>query len=881
VRRLRAFLLRLVDPFRRSPRERALDEELDAHLQLHIDENRRRGMSHDEARRAALMKLGGLDQAKERYRDRRGLPVVDALRQDVSQAFRAARGNAGFTVVAMATLALGIGSVGVIYSVVRDILLDPFPYVHSDRMVDVVVRDTSTTRILRGALPGAEFSDYLERAQSFEAVLGTVGSTMHYVSDDGAERMSVVMVTPNMFSFLGVAPLAGRAFSEQDGKPSAPCVAEINHRTWTSRLGADPAVIGKTVRLDNQSCTIIGIMPPRFEWHTGDLWIPSPIDRSSTAPTNSRWFQARLRRGVSVEAAEAELNAIAGRRAKLFPLEYPKHSSIQVITVIDWVVGRFRRVLYTLFAAVGLLLCIACANVANMLLARGSARERELLVRVALGASRARIVRQLVFENLLLAFGGGIGGCLLAYGGIRALAVWMPRQNVPWETSLRLDGAVSTFALATAVLSTLLFGLYPAIQSTRRDVAEMTAQSRGGSATRRQNRIRGALVAIEVALSVILLLGTAVLVRNFVSLLNVDLGFDSTRLVMTRVAFAPGSYESAEARMRVYRELLDRVGRLPGVSSVLLSNGMAAFGGIDAAIAVTGRTPDEQPHALVKCVTEGYRPTIGLRVLAGRDLTRADVEARAPVAVVNQTFVRRYFGKDDPLGRAVGITTLDSDAPVLSESHFVVIGVVRDVVNEDIREPVAPEAYVPIAFYLPSRVGLTARTAGDPLTIAGALRREARAIDVNIALSPPIALDQAVYQEFYAQPGFVLIVLGMFAVTGLLLVAVGIYGVLAYTVSQQTRDIAIRLAIGGEQRDILRMVMTGGLRLIGLGVAIGLVASFGTNRLLESQLWRTSPHDPAALTAVLAVIGGVGVVSCLLPALRAMRIEPMSALRQE
>ena len=234
MRRLRAFLLRLVDPFRRSPRERALDEELDAHLQLHIDENRRHGMSHDEARRAALMKLGGLDQAKERYRDRRGLPVVDALRQDVSQAFRAARGNAGFTVVAMATLALGIGSVGVIYSVVRDILLDPFPYVHSDRMVDVVVRDTSTTRILRGALPGAEFSDYLEQAQSFEAVLGTVGSTMHYVSDDGAERMSVVMVTPNMFSFLGVAPLAGRAFTEQDGKESQRVII-VNQTTCGSR----------------------------------------------------------------------------------------------------------------------------------------------------------------------------------------------------------------------------------------------------------------------------------------------------------------------------------------------------------------------------------------------------------------------------------------------------------------------------------------------------------------------------------------------------------------------------------------------------------------------------------------------------------------------
>jgi putative ABC transport system permease protein len=882
VRRLRAFLLRLVDPLRRSRRERVLDEELDAHLALHVDENRRRGMSEDEARRVALITLGGLDQAKERYRDRRGLPLVDALRQDVGQAFRAARGNPGFTAVAIATLALGVGSVAIIYSVVRDILLDPFPYVHSDRMVDVVLRDSATTRILRGPLPAAEFLDYQEQARSFEAVLGTVGGTVHYVSNEGAERMSAVWVTPNMFSFLGVAPLAGRAFTEADGKPSAPCVAELNHRTWVGRLGADPGVIGRTVQLDRQPCTIIGIMPPRFEWHTGDLWIPSPMSRSAPAgPANSRWFQARLAPGVSIEAAEAELNALARHRAAVFPLEYPKNARVQVITVIDWVVGRFRPVLYTLFAAVGLLLLIACANVANMLLARGSVRERELLVRVALGASRGRIVRQLVFENLLLAIGGGIGGSLLAWGGIRALAVWMPRQNVPWETTLRLDGPVLVFGLATAMLSTLLFGLYPAIQSTRRDVAEMTTQNRGGSATRRQTRIRGGLVAIEVALSVILLLGTAVLVRNFKSLLDVNLGFDPTHLVMTRIAFAPGTNESIDERMRMFRELLDRVGRLPGVSSAVLANGMAVYGGLDAAIAVTGRTPDERPRAFVKCVTEGYRPTIGLPLLAGRDLTRGDLESHAPVAVVNQAFVRRYFGEHQPLGLAVGVSTPGADEPLLSVSQFVVVGVVQDVINDDIREPVMPEAYVPLSFYLARRTGLTVRTVGDPSAIAGALRREARAVDVNLALSPPVTLTRAIYEQFYAQPGFVLIVLGMFAVTGLLLIAVGIYGVLAYTVSQQTREIAIRLAIGGEQRDVLRLVMSHGLRQVGLGVAIGLMASFGTNRLLESQLWRTSPHDPAALTSVLAVIGVVSVAACLVPALRAMHIEPMAALRQE
>ena len=882
MRSLRAFLLRLVDPFRRSRRERALDEELDANLAFHIEENRRGGMSDDEARRVALMKLGGLDQAKERYRDRRGLPVVDALGQDIRQAFRVARGNPGFTLLAMATLALGIGSVAIIYSVVRDILLDPFPYVHQDRMVDVVLRDVATNRVLRGALPGPEFLDYQEQSTSFEAVLGTETSSVHYVSDDGAERMRTVWVTPNMFSFLGVAPLAGRAFTEEDGKPSSPCVAELSHRTWIGRLGANPNLVGKTVRLDGKPCTIIGIMPPRFEWHVGDLWIPLPIARSASAgELNNRWFQARLRPGVSVEAAEAELSAIVRRRAEVFPNEYPKQSRIDVITVIDWVVGRFRTVLYTLFAAVGLLLFIACANVANMLLARGTARERELLVRVALGARRARIVRQLVIENLLLAVGGGIAGCLLAFAGIRALALWMPRQNVPWETTLRLDTPVLVFASATAILSTLIFGLYPALLSSRRDVAEMGMQSRGGSGTRRQARVRGGLVVAEVAVSVILLLGTGVLVRNFVSLISVDLGFDTSHTMLARVGFAPGSYDTVEARLRVYRELLDRIGRLQGVSSVALSNGMSAYGGFEAAVAVNGRPPDERPRAIVKAVSEGYRATVGLRLLAGRDLTLADVESSAPVALVNQTFARRYFGSDNPLGRAIRVTTPGDAGRALTASQFVVVGVLMDVINDDIREPVMPEADVPLSFNVPPRIGLTARTTGEPLSIAGAVRREARAIDENIALSPPVALDTAVYESFYAQPGFVLIVLGMFGVTGLLLVAVGIYGVLAYTVSQQTRDIAIRLAIGGEQRDILRLVVVAGLRLVAIGMAIGLLSSVATNRLLESQLWRTSPHDPAALSSVVALIVVVGVLACLLPALRAMRIEPMAALRQE
>lgn len=881
MRALLAFLSRLIDPFRRRTRESALDEELDAHLQMHIDDNRRMGMTENEARRQAVLKLGGVEQTKALYRDRRGLPVLDAVEQDVRQALRVARGNVGFTLVAMATLTLGIGAVGVIYSVVRDILLDPFPYVHSDRMVDVVVRDTVTTKIVRGPLPGPEFLDFQDQNTVFEDVLGTMGSTVHFVADDDAERMSVVHVTANMFSFLGVAPLIGRPFTAEDANPSSPCVAELSHRTWTSRLGSDPRLLGRTVLFDGQPCTVIGIMPPRFEWHVGDFWVPSSITRSPNDPNNERWFQARLRPGVSVEAAEAQMNTLAARRAQLFPLEYPKHARIQVITVIDWVVGRFRRVLYTLFAAVGLLLVIACTNVANMLLARGSVRERELLVRVALGASRGRIVRQLVFENLLLALGGGLGGCLLAYGGIRALSTWMPRQNVPWETALRLDLPVLIFALATAAVSTVIFGVYPALQSTKREVAGMSASSRGGTATRRQTRIRGALVVIEVALSVILLLGAGVLVRNFAALLKIDLGYEQTNLLLSRLAFAPGSYESVADRVRFYSAVLERLHAVPGVQHAAAANGSASFGGLDVAVTVTGRAPDERPGALLKCVTEGFGRTLGLRVLSGRDLSRADIDASAPVAVVNQAFVTRYFAGADPLGRMIAVAIPNTDRPLLAADKFEVVGVVRDVANDDIRDPAVPEAYVPLPFYLPPRLGILVRTASDAVTIATAVRREIRAIDGTVAMTPLTSLDRAVQLDFYAQPRFVLIVLGVFSVMGLLLVAVGIFGVLSYSVSQQTRDIAIRLAIGGGRGHVLTLVLMSGLRLVLIGGAIGALSSVATNRLLASQLWRTSPNDTATLIAVIGIIAAVGVVACLIPARRAMRIEPMTALRQE
>jgi predicted permease len=880
---LRRALLRLSNVFHPGRAERQLAREVDAHLALLEDDFRRRGLSPADARAAARRAFGGVEQAKELQRDARSFIPLDDLRRDIGYALRTLRRTPSFTAVAIVTLALGIGSVAVIYSVIHNVLLEPFPYPHSRRMVDVVVRDASNN-VLRGALAVPEFLDYQEQATIFEDVIGTNVEQMHFVTDAGAERLFVAWLTPNGFAFLGVQPFLGRAFGQADAVPGAPLVAVMNHRTWMTMFGGDAGIVGRSITLNGEPRTIIGVMPPRFEWHVADLWIPGILNRADPAAEQTqRWFQARLKPGVTVKEAQTQLDVIAARRAGERPRDYPQGSFVQVITVIDWVVGRFRRVLYTLFAAVGMLLLIACCNVANMLLARASAREREIAVRAALGASRGRIVRQLVVESALLAMGGGIGGCLLAYGGVNALARWMPRQGVPWETELRLDQPVLVFALATAAVSTLVFGLFPALQSARREVVAGTnAGGRSGTAHRQQRRMRSSLVVAEVALSIVLLLGAGLLMRTFFKLATVDLGIDPRNLVMAGVWFPPGWSEAPAERQRFYRATLGRIGAIPGVASATVSTNAALFGGLGTVIQVPGGPIDDQRLAIVQFCAEGFFETIGLRTVTGRLISVADVEGSRKVAVVNEALVKRYFAGQHPVGRPIGLARLATLPVPVVDPTFEIIGVVQDVPNMGIREPAAPQAYVPLPFRGPSSLVFTIRTTTHPTSVLNTVRREIRALDRQVAVVEPLGtLLERMERGFYAQPRFSLMVLLMFAGTGLALVALGVYGVMAYTVSQQTREIAIRMAVGGEPRHVRRQVLRSGLRLLGTGIGVGLVASVATNRLLVSQLWNVSPYDPLTLGAAVTLILVIGASACSVPARRAMRVEPIVALRHE
>jgi putative ABC transport system permease protein len=819
--------------------------------------------------------------SKELPRESRSFLWFEDLGRDLAYGARALLRTPSFTLVAVLTLALGISAVTVIYSVLRNVALDPFPYSRSDRLVNVVLRDGSG-RIIRGPyFRSEEFLDYQEHTAAFEDVVGTSQFSAHWMSDNGAERLSLNWMTANGFAFLGVPPLLGRVFGHADVAPGAPPVAVMNHRAWVTRFGADPGVIGRTLMLDGQPYTVIGVMPPRFEWNVADLWLPAAMQRSDDpqTPRGVRAFQAHLRPGVTAAEAEAQLNVIGARRAAERPNDYPPGFRFAIIPVVDWVVREFRGTLYALFGAVSLLLVIACCNVANMLLARATIREREITIRAAIGASRGRIIRQLFVENAVLAGGGLAAGCLMAYGGIVALAGYMPRQGVPWETQIRLDRPVLLFALIAAAVATIGFGLFPALQSARRDAALGANATARSTAGRRQTRMRTSLVVAQVALSMVLLLGAGLLMRTFVNLSRADLGLDPKNLLVAGVAFPPREQMSHEAQLQFYRAAVERIGSMPGVSSVALVNGAPPFPGYSSPWEIPGAAVAPQSQVLVTFANAQLLETLRTPLLQGRGLSDLEVEKRHLVAVVNETVANQYLG-GAALGRSLRLSNFSTLPVPVADPTFVVVGVVRDLSNQGPRERPMPQVFVPYTFRARG-LALVIRTADEPARLAGGVKRQFQALDSRVALVDPTPLEALLDRVLFARPRFSLLVLGIFASAGVLLVALGVYGVLAYTVSQQTREIAIRLALGGDRGHVVRMVMRLGMQMVAVGLIIGSAVSLATNRLLQSELWGTTPTDPMTFAAGILVTLAIAAIACLVPARRAVRVEPMVALRHE
>jgi putative ABC transport system permease protein len=804
---------------------------------------------------------------------------MQSLLHDLRYAFRESLRRPGLNLLAVLTLALGIGAVTMMYSVIYNVLLNPFPYTDPRRMVDIIIRNANDGSI-RGALTIPEFRAFVDESGVFEEAVGTDLTQRLYRSENGVEQLSVAALTPNSFRFLGVSALLGRTIGDPDAAAGAPPVAVVSHKAWITYFGGDPGVLGRTLVLDDRPMTIVGVMPPRFTWHVADVWIPDPAERGDPAGMKKGfWLQARLKKGLSLSQAEAELNMIGSRLAQLYPDRYPKRFKITVITVIDWVVGKFRWVLYTLFGAVGLLLLIACCNVANMLLARATTREKELAIRSALGATRFRILQQTFVESLLLALGGGVLGIILAYAGLRALKQFIPPYTIPVETEIGINPSVLLFSLAVAMFTAVLFGVAPALQSTRRDVAlGLSASGKGNDLGTRHGGLRRVLVVCEVTLSLVLLSGAAVLMQSFLTLVNQDMGFNPQNFLATRMDLPKAT---PAAKRQFFDAALQRLTALPGVTSAGISSGVPPYGGGGTDIDVPGKPHAEPWSGQFELCNDTYFQAVGFRFVSGSAFAPGDVATGRRVAVINETLRKRYFGNEDPLGKQIRLARLASVPGGVADPTFVIMGVVHDVRNRGLEEPVAPQAFIP---YTVTGLGfprILIRTSQDPHALLNALRREIRAVNGNIVQRDPMIIDETLAERSYARPRFSVLLMGVFGTLGLLLVATGVYGVMAYVVSRQTREIGIRMALGAQRSQVFRAVFGGAFRLIGIGALLGAGASVATNRIIANQVWTVRMFDPVALGGAVALIAILGGVACFQPAFRATRVDPNLALRQD
>ena len=867
--------------------EQALDDELKSAVELLTQEKMNQGLSHPEARRQALIELGGVEQVKEEVRASRGgwESFVETCWQDLRYGARTLRKSPGFTAVAALTLALGIGSATTIFSAIQNILLDPFPYTDAQRVVAIQIHDTASGRPGgRTYYQAPEFLDYQEQNHVFEEVIGGTFLDVLYDNGDGMEQFQGSYVTPNTFRFLGVPALLGRGIAPDDARPGAPPVFVMAYKLWIKRFNQDRSILGKTFVLNSVPTTLVGIMPQRFTKLGAEVWMAKTMNRSDPQGSRDYWnFQAKLKRGVTIQQAQADIEVIAHRLAQVYPKNYPKNFSVQIISWVDSLVGQFRKSLYTIAAAVALLLLIACSNVANMLLARATTREKEMAIRSSLGASRLRLLGQLLIESFLLALAVAIVGCLFSYAGIKGLVALIPDGLIPREAQIRLNLPVLLFSLGTAVFTAVLVGLVPALQAARKNLVEPVRDAgKGVSGGFRRGRLRSTLVVVEVALSVVLLSGAGLLMRSFVRLQQVDLGFNPDNILFARLPFPRGQYKTVAEKQRFFRALLPRLQALPGVMAATETTTVPPFGGIRSDIEITGKTHAEKWEAIFSLCSEGYVPTLQVRLLRGRTLSEMEVNSARKVAVVNQTLVNKFFGHEDPIGRLVKINMLENfpDSPV-KDPVFEIIGVISDVRNQGLRDPAMPEVLAPFTITGTFDRAILVRTSVPPMTMLNNIQLEIWAVDRNIALSFAGSLQGYMMQFMYAEPRFSVILLGVFAGVGLVMVAIGVFSVIAYTVSRQTREIGIRMALGAGRADVLRMVLRAGLQLLGMGVGVGLLVSFGVTRVIASQLLGVSPRDPVTLGSVVAVVAVVGLAACYFPARRGTRVDPMVALRYE
>ena len=818
---------------------------------------------------------------------------MDALLQDVRFALRGLYKQPGFALVAILTLALGIGANSAIFTVVNAVLLEPLPFAHADRLVRVTA-DLPGLGTADIGMSAPELFDYRDRAGIFEDIAGLYPVDANLTEVDQPERVEVLLASPTYFSVLGARPALGRVFGPQDDHPGIAEVAVISDALWRRRFGSAPDVLGRTLRIDDDSYTIVGVMPPGFR-HPGrslqgevELWAPAGFRAEPfPAPGRRGYFLtgsiARLKPGLTVAQAQRHMDAFAARVRAEFPSDYPERASWtpRIVALQDDLVGNVRPALVLLLAAVAIVLLIACANVAGLLLARAAARQRELAVRRALGSGRLRLVRLLLTESLVLALAGGALGLLIATWSLEALMRLVPR-TLPRIAEIGMDWRVLAFTFAASLVTGALFGLAPALQFSNPDV--LGALKDGRSAAGRSRRmLRSSLVVLEFALAMVLLVGASLLVRSFWALQHVDAGFDGHSVLSARVWLprpndsTRGKYLSHPPRVALFDDIIRRARELPGVESAAIVQNLPLDGQRGGfSITIDGRdshATGQMPSVQTNFASPEYFPLMRIPVLEGRALGPEDAAQGTPVIVINQDMARRFFAGTDPIGQRVHFGGAGAQAPWMT-----IVGVVGNVLAERLDAGPRPMLYRPMAQQTNLSLAVVVRTAGDPSRLATELPRIVREANPDLPTFAVRTMDD-VLAEATASRRFSMQLLGGFALLALVLAAVGIYGMMAYLVSQRTRELGIRIALGARQSAVLRMIVSHALALAAGGVLVGVLAALMMSRLFGGLLFRVSPTDPVTFVAIASALIGTAVLAAAMPARRAAKVDPMVALR--
>ena len=879
-------MVRLRALVRRAEMDRELDEEVRFHLDREIEENVRRGMTPEEARRAAMMSFGGVEGIKEECRDVRGLRLVEDLSQDVRYGARVLLKSPGFSLVAVLTLALGIGASTAIFSVVNALLLRALPYRNADRVVIVWEENRPRENHMNTVSP-ANFLDWKDQAQSFDEMAAFYDARVNLTNAGEPEEIPAQVSTGNLFALLGVGPVLGRFYTVEDEEPGRDDVVVLSYGLWQRRFGGARDIIGQKITLNNQNLEVIGVAPPDFKFFIkrgsligkpAEMWMPTKFGEEYRQ-RKGRFISvaARLKPGVTAAEVQAEMNTIGARLEQQYP-DFNAGWGVNVVPLRQQLAGEIKTSLYVLLGAVGFVLLIACANVANLMLARAATRQKEIAIRTALGASRKRVVRQLLTESLILSCAGGLFGLLIALWGVEALVSLSPRNLIGIER-VGLSLPVLGFTFLVSLLTGVIFGLVPAIEASRLNLNESLKEAgKSSMGTPRSQRIRSIFVVAEVALALVLLVGAGLMIQSFRRLQSVDPGFNARSVLTMRVILPRRKYVEDGQRIAFFRQAVERIGHLPGVESASAVSYLP-FAGLGAGtnffIEGQPKPPPGQDFICdVRVTDENYFRTMGIPVLAGRTYTAQEAQEARKVVVISEALARKYFPGEDPIGHRIAIYMKDDPEPT------EIIGVVADSKTNALDEETQPMVYWPHAELAYGGMTIIARTTGDPLSLAAAAQREIQIIDKDQPVSE-VRTMEGWLSESVARTRFGTFLLSVFAAVALLLAAVGIYGVMAYSVTQRTHEIGIRMALGAQRRDLVRMVVGQGLTLTLIGVGLGLVAAFGLTRVMTSLLFGISATDPATFGGISMLLALAALLACLIPARRATRVDPMVALRYE